>query len=127
MFLCAHTDTVAELQGYVHWLKSLGWNIPGFAEKGGRKDGLCDCTLEQEGGVEERGLTVWGGVGWLQGGIREKFLTEHLSASFTTVNTPPSLASSCQTSGPSPTSLSCSLFLSPRLPTHTQQNHVMDG
>lgn len=56
MFVWAHTDTVAELQGYVHWLKSSGWNIPGSAEKGGRREGLCDCSLEQEGGVEERGL-----------------------------------------------------------------------
>lgn len=37
-----HTDTVAELQGYVHWLKRSGWNIPGFVEEGGKWEGLHD-------------------------------------------------------------------------------------
>lgn len=49
------------------------------SEEGGREGGGkdCDCSLEQEGGVEDRGLAGRGGVGWLEGGIREeKFLTE---------------------------------------------------
>lgn len=73
MFVWAHTDTVAELQGYVHWLKSSPWNIPGFAEEGGRqRGGKCVIfSLEQEGGVEERGLAGWGGIGQLGvGGYR---------------------------------------------------------
>lgn len=50
MFVWAHTDTVAELQGYVHWLKSSPWNIPGFAEEGGREEGRKGRT---DGGREE--------------------------------------------------------------------------
>lgn len=57
--------TSSGFQGYVHWPESLGWNIPD--RRDGRREGLCDCSQEQEGGVEQRGLAGWSGVGRLEG------------------------------------------------------------
>lgn len=58
-------------------------------KEGGRR-ALCDCSLEQGGGgVEEWGLAWWGDWRGVSG--RKNSSLKHLSASSTTVNTPPSL------------------------------------
>lgn len=47
---------------------------------------LHDCSLEQEGGVEERGWAWYGG--WRGESGRENSSVKHLGASSTTVHTP---------------------------------------
>lgn len=80
-YMCGHTRTLKLNFRLCPLAEELGLEhsrlCSAVRRAGGRRaGGLCDCSLEQEGGVEERGLAEWRGVGRSEGGIRGKFLTE---------------------------------------------------